>query len=100
MIRLKNKIKLLEFDWDKANKYKNLEKHKVEFKECEEVFFNKPLKTYYDIKHSQTEDRFVALGITNKKRKLHIVFTVRENKIRIISARSMSRKERNLYEER
>lgn len=91
------RLKPLEFDWDKDNKYKNWEKHQVDFRECEEIFSNKPLKTFYDIKHSQKEDRFIALGTTDKNRKLYIVFTVRNKKIRIISARDMSRKERKFY---
>lgn len=95
-----SKIKLIEFDWDKGNIDKNWLRHKVDFKECEEVFFNKPLKTFYDIKHSQKEDRFVALGLTNKDRKLYIIFTIRNYKVRVISVRDMSRKERRLYEQK
>lgn len=88
----------LAFDWDQANIEKNWKIHKVHYKEAEEVFFNRPLKTLKDIKHSQKEDRFIALGITNQKRKLHIVFTIREQKIRVISARNQSKKERKIYE--
>lgn len=94
------KVKPVEFDWDEANRDKNLVKHGVDFKECEEIFFNRPLKTFYDIKHSQKENRFIALGVTNKTRRLLIVFTVRSKKIRIISARDQSRKERRLYEQK
>lgn len=88
------------FDWDKSNRYKNWEKHKVDFRECEEVFFNKPLKITYDRRHSQDELRFAALGQTNRSRKLLIIFTIRKNKIRIISARSQSKKERRTYEKK
>lgn len=91
-------IKPIKFDWDKHNKEKNWKKHQVHFKEAEEVFFNKPLKTLTDVKHSQKENRLIALGITNKKRKLHIAFTIRKNKIRIISTRPQSHKERSYYE--
>jgi uncharacterized DUF497 family protein len=94
------KLKPLKFDWDEHNKYKNWERHKVDFRECEQVFFNRPLKTFYDIKHSQKEDRFVALGITNEGRKLYIVFTIRNKKIRIISARNQGRRERRIYEQK
>ncbi|MBI3955150.1 BrnT family toxin [Candidatus Gottesmanbacteria bacterium] len=90
----------LEFDWDEGNKDKNWQKHKVDFRESEEIFLNKPLKIFYDIKHSQQEDRFVALGKTNEERELYIVFTVRNNKIRVISARNTSKKERRLYEKK
>lgn len=89
----------LEFDWDLGNIEKNWEKHKVSSKEAEEVFTNKPLEIFEDITHSQIERRFVALGITNRVRKLYIVFTVRKQKIRIISARDQSRKERRLYDQ-
>lgn len=91
-------IKPVEFEWDESNKQKNWDKHQVDFKECEEVFSNRPLKTYRDVTHSQMEDRFIALGLTNKKRKLCLIFTIRKSKIRVISARDMSRRERNLYE--
>jgi uncharacterized DUF497 family protein len=87
-----------EFDWDKGNIAKNQEKHKVGFIECEQVFFNKPLKIYRDKVHSQLEKRYIALGITDRKRKLLISFTIRNNKIRVISARDASRKERSFYE--
>lgn len=92
------KIKPIGFEWDKGNKEKNWRKHKVDWRECEEVFFDKNLKTFYDIKHSQKEERFTALGKTNKGRKLFVVFTLRGNKIKVISARDMSKKERSLYE--
>jgi len=90
------KPKPLKFDWDEHNKHKNWEKHKVDFRECEQIFFNRPLKTLYDKKHSQKEERFIALGITDKKRKLIITFTIRNKKIRVISARDQSQKERRL----
>ncbi len=90
-------MKLTEFVWDKGNIDKNLVKHKVDFREAEEIFFNKPVKFYLDKLHSQGEVRYTALGITNKKRRLIISYTIRRNKIRIISARDQSKKERRLY---
>lgn len=89
----------VSFDWDKANINKNWEKHKVSYREAEEIFTNGSLKTFKDKKHSQKELRFSALGITDKKRTLYVSFTIRDLKIRIISARDQSRKERKLYEE-
>lgn len=94
------RIKPLEFEWDEGNKEKNWKKHKVDFRECEEIFSNKGLKTLFDVKHTQKENRFAALGITDKKRRLIITFTIRNKKIRVISARDMSRKERKLYEQK
>jgi len=93
-------IKIIEFDWDEGNRDKNYKKHKVSFKEAEEVFFNQPLKVFKDKKHSQIEKRFIALGRTDNGRKLFIVFTIRKNKLRVISARDQSRKERKIYEKK
>jgi uncharacterized protein len=86
------------FDWDAGNESKNRDKHHVDKFETEEVFFNKPLLLFDDLKHSETEQRYFLLGVTDRKRKLMVVFTVRGNKIRVISARDMSRKERVEYE--
>jgi len=90
----------LSFNWNTGNIDKNWKKHRVHFKEAEEIFFNKPLRIFPDINHSKKEDRFVAFGKTNQKRKLTIIFTLREEKIRIISARNQSKKERGEYEKK
>ncbi len=87
------------FDWNKGNIEKNWAKHKVKYKECEEIFFNQPLLVSLDEKHStKKEKRFQALGQTGKKRKLFIAFTFRNSKIRVISARDQNQKERRKYE--
>lgn len=85
------------FDWDEGNRDKNWLKHLVSNRESEELFFNLPLIVVADIKHSELEERFFALGQTNDGRLLFISFTVRLNKIRVISARDMSQKERERY---
>ncbi len=85
------------FDWDEGNKQKNWEKHQVDYTECEQVFFNKPLLINKDSTHSSQEQRYYVLGQTDISRALFLVFTVRNNKIRIISARDQSRKERMIY---
>lgn len=89
--------KPVSFDWDKGNIDKNWGKHKVHYKEAEEVFLNRPLMVFPDIKHSILEKRFQALGITDDKRKLSIFFTIRNKKIRIISIRNQNKKEREKY---
>ena len=86
------------FDWDKGNIDKNWRRHKVSFKECEEVFLNQPLLLNFDKKHSRKEIRFQVLGKTNKGRKLFLVFTIRGKKIRVISGRDQNKKERRRYE--
>ena len=88
------------FQWDSGNIYKNWLKHNVTNKECEQVFFNEPLVIAKDEKHSQTENRWYVLGKTNSKRKLFVVFTIRKDLIRIISARDMTKKERKFYNEK
>ena len=88
-----------EFEWDEGNRAKNWTKHRVLWQECEDVFFNEPLFILPDIKHSDKEERYHALGHTNKDRLLFVSFTIRKGNIRVISAREMSRKERNIYNE-
>ena len=87
------------FEWDEGNADKNLAKHGVSNAEIEELFFNMPLFIKDDPEHSSTsENRRFALGQTFDGRRLAIVFTMRRNRIRPISARDMSRKEREVYE--
>ena len=85
------------FQWDQGNLEKNWLKHGVSPLECEEIFFNQPLVVSPDIRHSDREERFYALGRTDADRYLFVVFTVRGRKLRVISARDMSRKERKIY---
>lgn len=88
------------FIWDKGNKDKNLIKHNVTNTEAEEAFFDRDKVVSVDKIHSSKEDRFILIGETKKGRLLFITFTVRENKVRVISARDINRKERRLYEKR
>ncbi|MFQ5459262.1 MAG: BrnT family toxin [Anaerolineae bacterium] len=85
------------FDWDEGNATKNWERHQVAGAECEEVFFLAPLLVAEDPGHSRSERRYFALGRTLAGRRL-CVFTVRNDLIRVISARPMSRRERRVYE--
>ncbi len=87
------------FQWDSGNSRKNEHKHQVSCEEAEQVFFNQPLMLLDDPKHSKNELRIRAFGKNNAGRLLTISFTLREDLIRIISARSMHRKERTIYEE-
>lgn len=89
--------KIIGFDWDESNRDKNWLKHKVTFNEAEQVFFNSPLLVAAANEVLQ-ERRWAALGLTNESRKLTIVFAVRASKIRVVSARSMTKKEVRIYE--
>lgn len=84
------------FDWDRANVQKNWQRHRVAFYECEEAFFHEPAISL-NLTHSAAERRYYALGRTVRGRLLSISFTMRGNKIRVVSARDMSRKERRRY---
>ncbi len=86
------------FEWDHGNITKNWDKHDVSNVECEQIFFNKPLIVKRDTKHSILENRYYALGKTNMNRLLFLVFTVRNNKIRVISAREMTIAEIERYQ--
>jgi uncharacterized DUF497 family protein len=88
------------FQWDAGNINKNLLKHNIENWECEQVFFNRPLFVLNDPKHSVSENRWAAFGKTDTDRFLVIVFTKRNNLIRIISARDMNKRERKFYDEK
>jgi uncharacterized DUF497 family protein len=87
------------FEWDAGNTDKNWLRHAVRQAEAEQAVLNTPLVLAVDMAHSQAEARFIALGQTDTGRGLAVVFTVRGNRIRVISARTMSKKERRVYDE-
>lgn len=89
------------FDWDGGNARKN-ERHGVTQAEAEQVFFDLRLLLTPDPAHSAAEPRFHALGITVAGRLLHVTFTLRQDgtRIRVISARNASRKERTIHEQK
>lgn len=85
------------FEWDQGNITKNWDRHDVSTVECEQIFFNKPIIVKRDKVHSLAENRYYVLGRTNLNRLLFAVFTVRGEKIRIISARDMTATETEGY---
>jgi hypothetical protein len=97
MADFKQLLNCTGFEWDNHNADKIWSKHHVTPSECEQIFFNLPLIVADDEKHSKKEKRYYVLGHTDTGRLLFAVFTVRRNKIRVISARDMSRKERKEY---
>jgi len=87
------------FEWDDGNILKNEIKHDLSWQKIEEVFFNEPLIVLRDEKHSNaSECRCAALGSVDDGSLVTVVFTKCKNKIRVISARVMSKKERTFYE--
>ena len=90
---------VLEFEWDEGNEQKNWIKNEVKAKEAEELFFTEERLIAEDKQHStERETRFILIGKSKKGRMLFIIFTVRKEKICIISARDADRKEVLLYE--
>lgn len=92
--------RIVGFDWDQGNARKSADKHGVDQSEAEQVFLNNPLLVSVDVRHSERESRWHALGRTNADRRLHVTFTLRadDTLVRVISARDMSRDERGRYE--
>ena len=90
--------KVVSFQWDEGNADKNWNKHGITQAECEQAFFNLPFLVFDDSRHSQNEERFYALGRTDAGKGLFLVFTYRDlSLIRIISARRMTKTERDYY---
>jgi uncharacterized DUF497 family protein len=95
--------KCVGFDWDEDNAGKNWDRHRdtpaLSFgrKEAEDVFFHEPLVVRSDVHHSKREKRYYALGQTSAGRELFIAFTIRQQRIRVISARDMNRNEKEIY---
>jgi uncharacterized DUF497 family protein len=89
----------LEFDWDNEKARSNDRKHGVSFAEASTVFGDPLARLMHDSSHSDEEDRFVLLGESKYGRMLIVVFTDRDQRIRIISAREATRTEKRRYEE-
>lgn len=86
------------FDWDDSNSEKNWLTHGVRRSECEEVLLNRPLIVAARHSPEIPEARHHAMGETGSGRRLFVVFTVRGDMVRVISARDMSSRERRVYE--
>jgi uncharacterized DUF497 family protein len=85
------------FQWDEGNSSKNWARHGISQTEAEQIFVNRPVIVTGDVAHSGTEARHFAFGRTDGGRLLTVVFTVRGQSLRVISARPMSRRERKGY---
>jgi uncharacterized DUF497 family protein len=95
---LANIVESIEgFEWDAGNSEKNWKRHRVTQAECEQIFANLPLVLSVATKAASSEPCYFALGCTDGSRELAVVFTVRGKRVRVISARPMSRRERKEY---
>ncbi len=94
----------LVFKWSASKANHNRKKHKVRFEEAKTVFNDPLLVTFPDEEHSETEDRYISIGLSAARRILLVVHTDHEEnetviEIRIISARKATASERRVYEE-
>ena len=87
----------MQFEWDPAKGEKNIVKHGVSFEEATTVFADRSSQTIHDPDHSESEDRFVTLGISAKGRLLIVCHVDRKENIRIISSRKATRREAIQY---
>jgi uncharacterized DUF497 family protein len=89
----------MEFEWDPDKAARNLKKHRVSFNEAATVFGDPLSRTFADPDHSTEEDRYITVGTSEQGQVLIVSFTDRLDRIRIISARKATRRERKVYEE-
>jgi uncharacterized DUF497 family protein len=89
----------VRFDWDKNKAVSNLAKHKVSFEEAATVFGNPLSDTFDNPDHSAEERRFLIIGHSEKGRLLFVSHTDDGETVRIISARELTRTEREAYEQ-
>jgi uncharacterized protein len=91
----------MRFEWDKNKAARNLSKHGVSFEEAKTVFDDSLYIDFYDPDHSEDEERYLIVGESNRGRLLILSYTERRNSVRLISAREVTRTEREAeaYEE-
>ncbi|MBN2498559.1 MAG: BrnT family toxin [Deltaproteobacteria bacterium] len=87
----------MRFEWDDSKNEANRKKHGVSFEEAQSVFFDDRAIEFFDPDHSAEEDRFLMLGQSARLRMIVVSYCLRENGIRIISARKATKKERRSY---
>ena len=89
----------MEFEWDQKKAKSNLKKHSISFQEAATVFGNALSITFDDPDHSINEHRLLTFGLSKTGKLLIVSHTVRDKSMRIISARLMTKQERQIYEE-
>ena len=91
---------MVEFEWNPAKDKANLKRRGVSFEEAKSVFYDDYAVQFYDENHSEQEDRFLLLGMSNRSKLLMIVHCERDNgnKIRLITARKATSNESTYYE--
>lgn len=88
----------LEFEWNAVKAVENLKNHKIGFEEAKTIFNDPLLLTFPDSEHSDYEHRSISIGVSSHSRIVLVVHSDRDGKIRIISSRKVTAKERKVYE--
>jgi uncharacterized protein len=89
----------MEFEWDTQKAKSNLSKHNVSFEEAQTVFDDPLYVDFYDPDHAEDEHRYIIIGESSRSRILLVSYTERGDKIRIISARLVTKQELKAYQE-
>ncbi len=89
----------MKFEWDENKATANLSKHGVSFEEAKTIFDDPLYVDFYDPDRSYEEDRYIIVGESSQSRLLIVSYTERGDTIRLISAREVTRSEREAYEE-
>jgi uncharacterized DUF497 family protein len=87
-----------DFEWDVEKATGNLDKHGISFEEGTSIFNDPLVATIFDPDHSESEDRYISIGMSVRRRLLVAVHTYREERIRLISCRLAANSERKIYE--
>ena len=90
----------MEFEWGDLKAKMNAKKHGISFEEAVTCFYDLHQIAFYDPDHSDDEDREILIGRSNQGRLLLVVYTIRGESIRIISARQATKQEGDDYEKR
>jgi uncharacterized protein len=89
----------MDFEWDDTKARTNLSKHGVSFDEAKTVFTDPLYVDFYDPDHSDDEERYIIVGMSQQRRLLIVAYTERGQTMRLISARTATPSERDAYEE-
>ena len=85
----------MKIEWDTNKNDVNVKKHHISFETAARVFLDENRLDYYDIVHSMNQDRYITIGLVEEV--IVVVYTLLKTRIRIISARLATSKERELY---
>ena len=89
----------MTYKWDTVKAAANAKEHRVTFEEAASVFLDPSALTFWDPDHSEAEDRKITIGRSTRERVLFVAHAAREGRVRIISARRVTRREQRQYEQ-